>query len=175
MCCRGADGVYPPPRDGDGVLLDEQDEDESAHTLRHIRRFIFEGLNSYDQSELESMGMADFFHPDVQWYGPGGIGACNGLSEFENYHQKHWLHAYPDRAVQNLDALIAEGSYSGGPGWAGVNSVLTCSSAWQTYETGLTNAPLFTRRTKISRRLGLQAYAAHAAIQLAIDQQDGRY
>jgi predicted ester cyclase len=122
---RGADGVYPPPRDGDGCLLDEQDEDESAYTLRHIRRFIFEGLNSYDQSELKSMGMADFFHPDVQWYGPGGIGACNGLNEFEDYHQRHWLHAYPDRAVQNLDALIAEGAYSSGPGWAGVKATHT--------------------------------------------------
>jgi predicted ester cyclase len=122
---RGADGVYPPPREDDGVLLDEQDEDESAHTLQHIRRFIFEGLNSYDQSELKSMGMADFFRPDIQWYGPGGIGACNGLKEFEDYHQRHWLHAFPDRAVQDLDALIAEGSYSGGPGWAGVKATHT--------------------------------------------------
>ena len=117
---RGADGVYPPPRQGDGVLLAEQDEAESAHTLEHIRRFIFDGLNNYDQSELKSMGMADFFHPDVQWYGPGGIGACDGLKEFEDFHQKHWLRAYPDRAVQDLDALIGEGKYSAAPGWAGV-------------------------------------------------------
>ncbi len=117
---RGADGVYPPPKKRDGLLLAEQDDAESAHTLEHIRRFIFDALNSYDQSDLKSMGIADFFHPDVQWYGPGGIGACNGLQEFEGFHQRHWLHAYPDRAVQNLDALIAEGKYSGGPGWAGV-------------------------------------------------------
>ena len=117
---RGKDGVYPPPAKADGLLFDEQDDAESDYALRHIRRFIFDGLNNYDQSDLKSMGIADFFHPDVQWYGPGGIGACDGLKEFENYHQKHWLHAYPDRAVQDLDALIAEGSYSGGPGWAGV-------------------------------------------------------
>lgn len=48
-----------------------QDAATSDYTLQHIRRFIFEGLNSYDQSELKSMGMADFFHPDVKWYGPG--------------------------------------------------------------------------------------------------------
>jgi predicted ester cyclase len=117
---RGIDGLYPPPVANDGVMLDEQDAAVSDNTLQHIRRFIFEGLNAYDQSELKSMGMADFFHPDVKWYGPGGIGACLSLREFEENHQKHWLHAYPDRAVQNLDALIAEGAYSGGPGWAGV-------------------------------------------------------
>lgn len=122
---RGADGLYPPPRAKDGILLDAQDEQISAYTLQHIRRFIFEGLNSYDQSELKSMGMADYFHPEVQWYGPGGIGACLNLREFEDHHQKWWLRAYPDRQVQDLDALFAEGPYSGGPGWAGVKATHT--------------------------------------------------
>ena len=122
---RGQDGFYPPPHANDGILLDAQDEQESAYSLDHIRRFIFDGLNNYDQSELESMGMADFFHPDVQWYGPGGIGACLNLKEFETLHQQPWLHAFPDRAVQNLDALFAEGDYSGAPGWAGVKATHT--------------------------------------------------
>jgi predicted ester cyclase len=117
---RGIDGLYPPPAAGDGVMHAAQDTAQTGHTLEHIRRFIFEGLNAYDQGELKSMGMADFFHPDVKWYGPGGIGACLSFKEFEDNHQKHWLHAYPDRSVQDLDALIAEGPYSGGPGWAGV-------------------------------------------------------
>ncbi len=119
---RGVDGVYPPPAAGDGLLLDAQDERKSAHTLAHIRRFVFDALNSYDQSELKSMGIADYFHPDVHWYGPGGIGACLGFAAFEEHHQKHWLRAFPDRQVQDLDALIAEGHYSGGPGWAGVRA-----------------------------------------------------
>lgn len=122
---RGQDSIYPPPQANDGILLDAQDEAESAYSLDHIRRFIFDGLNAYDQSELKSMGMADFFHHDVQWYGPGGIGACLSLKEFEDLHQQPWLIAYPDRQVQNLDALIAEGAYSGAPGWAGVKATHT--------------------------------------------------
>ena len=117
---RGIDGVYPPPRANDGILREAQLEEESLYSLDHIRRFIFDGLNRFDQSDLKSMGMADFFHPEVQWYGPGGIGACLSFKDFETRHQEPWLHAYPDRSVQNLDALIAEGSYSGAPGWAGV-------------------------------------------------------
>lgn len=119
---KGVDGIYPPPAAGDGVLLDAQDAATSAESLRHIREFIFEGLNAFDQNKLESMGMADYFHPDVQWYGPGGIGACLSFKEFEENHQQPWLVAFPDRAVQNLNALIAEGPYSGGPGWAGVKA-----------------------------------------------------
>jgi predicted ester cyclase len=122
---QGAGGLYPPPRAKDGILLKVQNEQESAYSLDHIRRFIFEGLNRYDQSNLTSMSMANFFHPDVQWYGPGGIGACLSLKEFEDYHQKPWLHAYPDRRVQDLTALFAEGCYSGAPGWAGVRATHT--------------------------------------------------
>ncbi len=121
----GIDALYPPPAANDGVMLKAQDEQTSAHTLEHIRRFIFDALNSYDQSALESMGIADYFHPAVSWYGPGGIGACMSLKEFEENHQRHWLRAYPDRHVQDLDALIAEGPYSGGAGWAGVKATHT--------------------------------------------------
>ncbi len=119
---RGADGIWPPPAANDGVIPDLQDDQISRYSLEHIRRFIFDGLNKYDQANLESMGMADFFHPDVKWYGPGGIGACLNFDEFERLHQQPWLEAFPDRAVQNLDALFAEGLYSGAPGWAGVRA-----------------------------------------------------
>ena len=119
---RGREGLYPPPQLADGILTDVQDASVSACSLDHIRRFIFGGLNNYDQSDLKSMGMARFFCPDIRWYGPGGIGACLSLTEFEDLHQKPWLQAFPDRRVQDLTALIAEGCYSGGPGWAGVKA-----------------------------------------------------
>lgn len=121
----GAPGLYPAPAAGDGLLHAEQPADASSYSLDHIRRFIFDGLNAFDQDELESMGMADWFHPDVRWYGPGGIGACMSFNEFEDLHQAPWLVAYPDRQVQDLDALFAEGNYSGAPGWAGVTATHT--------------------------------------------------
>lgn len=117
---RGQDNIYPPPAANDGILHDVQDAAQSAYSLEHIRAFIFDGLNAFDQDDLKSMGMADYFHPNVQWYGPGGIGACLSFQQFEDLHQAPWLVAYPDRRVQDLDALIAEGAYSGAPGWAGV-------------------------------------------------------
>ncbi len=118
----GEDHVYPTPKAADGILLDAQNVQQSSYTLDHIWQFIYESLNQYDESNLESMGVSDFFPPEIQWYGPGGIGACYSLAEFENYHQKHWLHAFPDREVQDLTALFGEGNYSGGPGWAGVKA-----------------------------------------------------
>ena len=122
---RGADGIYPPPAASDGVALGPHDQEASRHSLEHIRQFIFDGLNNYDETALNSMGMADFFHRDVRWYGPGGIGACLSFKEFEDFHQRPWLTAYPDRRVQDLDALFAEGAYSAGSGWAGVKATHT--------------------------------------------------
>lgn len=117
---RGADHLYPAPAAGDGVLRDPSDPAQSAYSLEHIRAFIYDGLNAFDESDLASMGMANWFHPDVAWYGPGGIGACLSFHEFETLHQAPWLVAFPDRQVQDLDAIIAEGVYSAAPGWSGV-------------------------------------------------------
>ncbi len=117
---RGKDGIYPPPLNDDAVLLERQNETRTARTLDLIRRFIFEGLNVYDQASLESMGLANFFIPDIKWYGPGGIGACYGIDEFEQFHQRHWLTAFPDREVLDIDCLYAEGDYTGAAGWPDV-------------------------------------------------------
>jgi predicted ester cyclase len=121
----GAAGLYPPPAANDGVLHDAPPADLTSHSLEHIRSFIFDGLNAFDQDDLSSMGMADYFHRELRWYGPGGIGACLSFKEFEDFHQVPWLVAFPDRKVQDLDALFAEGSYSGAPGWAGVRAIHT--------------------------------------------------
>lgn len=115
---RGAPFVYPAPTGDDGQLWEDQgDADE---LLTYGRQFIFGGLNAFDQSALKSMGMADFFHPNLKWYGPGGIGACLSLQEFEELHQRPWLDAFPDRKVGNLDNLIAEGDYVGASSLPGV-------------------------------------------------------
>ena len=61
------------------------------------------------------MGMADYFHPNLKWYGPGGIRACFSFKEFEDLHQRPWLIAFPDRTVVDLDNLIAEAHLSAHP------------------------------------------------------------
>lgn len=117
---RGAMHVYPAPTGYDGVLADPQPDAETQHTLTFGRDFIFGGLNSFDESDLSSMGMAKFFHPNLKWYGPGGIGACLSLGEFETYHQQPWLIAFPDRKVMHLESLFAEGQMLAASGPMGV-------------------------------------------------------
>ena len=90
------------------MLLDAQNGEETAQSMELGRALIFGGLNTFDESDLSSMGMARFFHPNIKWYGPGGIGACLSLAEFETLHQRPWLEAFPDRKVMHLESLFAE-------------------------------------------------------------------
>ncbi len=117
---RGEVGLWPAPHHNDGVLRGAQDAAETEKSMQLIRGMVYEGLNSFDETQLESMGMADFFRQDMQWYGPCGIGSNRSLAAFEQNHQQHWLHAFPNRQVQDLDSLFTEGRYMGASGWAGV-------------------------------------------------------
>ena len=116
----GTSFAYPGPTGYDGVLTAEHDHAASAAVLAHARDFIFGGLNTFDQSDLSSMGLARFFHKNIKWDGPGGIGACLSLQEFVDLHQRPWLVARPDRAVRDLDTLIAEDRIVGASSFPGV-------------------------------------------------------
>ena len=104
----GALHVFPAPTGYNGELLTEQDAAITSKTRDFGRDFIFGGLNKFDENNLSSMAMAKFFHPNLKWYGPGGIGGCLSFTEFETFHQKPWLIAFPDRKVIHLESLFAE-------------------------------------------------------------------
>ena len=116
----GASHVYPAPTGYGGVLVETQSVEETAQSMELGRKLIFGGLNTFDESDLSSMGMARFFHPNIKWYGPGGIGACLSLGEFETLHQRPWLTAFPDRKVMHLESLFAEGRMVAASGPRGV-------------------------------------------------------
>lgn len=121
----GIDNLFPPPMAKDGILHEIQDQDVTIQELERIRSFIYDSLNNYNHEDLGSMGVADFFHPEVNWYGPGGIGACMSLKKFENFHQKPWLNAFPNRQTEDLDSLFAEGLYTAASGWANTRALHT--------------------------------------------------
>ncbi len=122
---RGASHVFPVATGFDGELDAPQSAEQTAQTLRLGHDLLYGGLNGFDQDNLASMGMADFFHPNLKWYGPGGIGACLSFTEFEQFHQQPWLMAFPDRKVVGLESLFAEGRLLASSGVAGVTATHT--------------------------------------------------
>lgn len=113
---RGAEGgrFLPPPR-GEGVQLTEQDEVESRRTRQLVAALI---------RSIESrlpVPDEDFWHPDMHWYGPTGIGSCFGLAQYEQFHGAPWVQAFPDvlptppggRLIGIADGeILAEGHYA---------------------------------------------------------------
>ncbi len=112
--------VIPGPTTQDGVLLDEQNEEESRQTMELVEGMLFDGLNSYEERGLENMGMEQYWHEDFMWYGPAGIGSTRGIDGFQDFHQNPFLEAFPDREVGHHDSRIAEGDYCASTGWPAV-------------------------------------------------------
>ena len=101
---RGAEGgKVPGPHTGDGVLLTEQDELETRKT-RQLVEAMLTGMGRYvrsrDGASMCSMEQEHYWHPQMHWYGPSGIGACLSLEEFQDFHQRPWLHGFGDRTVE---------------------------------------------------------------------------
>lgn len=113
----GLAGFVPPPRAADGVLLADQAPAESEMTFQIAYDMLFQGMNSFDQESKESMGFSRYWHDNMHWYGPAGIGATRDLNEFEQCHQLPWLRAFPDRQVVWESPMFADGHYAATAGW----------------------------------------------------------
>ena len=123
-------GRVPGPHTGDGLLLSKQDELETRETSQLVEA-MGQGLRRYvrsrDGADMQSMEQEHYWHPQMHWYGPSGIGACFSLEEFEDFHQRPWLHGFGDRGVPDTAGgrmfglaegdRLAEGCYASLGGW----------------------------------------------------------
>ena len=117
----GAEFMVPGPQNSDGILLAETDPALAIASMQSLDRMIG-GLKSFNQKDLQSMGMHAFWHPEMMWYGPFGIGTSRQVEGFQKHHQKPFLHAFPDRVGGNHISRIAEGHYIASTGWPSVHA-----------------------------------------------------
>ncbi len=117
----GAELLAPAPMTHDGVRRTTGPEAESMKTLRLVEAMIA-GLMRYDRNTLASMEQERFWHKDMMWYGPAGIGTTRGLSGFQNYHQKPFLAFIPDRVGGNHVARIGDACYVASGGWPSITA-----------------------------------------------------
>ena len=118
-------GKIPGPVARDGVLLTEQDPLESRKSLQLVAA-MGQGMRRYvrsrDRGDLRSMEQNKYWHPDMKWYGPSGIGGCFTLEEYEDFHQRPWLEGFGDRDIIRTGSgrrmgRIGEGLYCAGGIW----------------------------------------------------------
>jgi predicted ester cyclase len=129
----GAEGMWPGPFANDGVLLTEQDAQESAASLS-LTMAMQASLGAYNDTlnagrqGLLTMPQTQYWHPKMMWYGPSGIGSTRGLAGFVDYHQLPFRIAFPrDPNLPQPPSMgkhggshyvrIGDGRYSATGGW----------------------------------------------------------
>jgi predicted ester cyclase len=120
----GRDILVPGPRTADGLQRALSDPALGQASFELVMAMIG-GLGRYDKSDLKSMGMTRFWHPDMMWYGPCGIGTTRSIAGFEQHHQRPFLTAIPDRKGGNHRARFGDGAYVASTGWPSIHATHT--------------------------------------------------
>jgi predicted ester cyclase len=72
---------------------------------------MYEGLNDH-----RIQGGEAFWTQDMIWRGPAGIDTKHGLKQYQEEHQRPFLHAFPDKKAFD-EIRIAEGDYVAASGY----------------------------------------------------------
>ena len=116
--------VAIPPRLGNGLAVAPQDPVASADTLALVEAMLG-GCNALDGSDLASMGMSRFWHEDMVWHGPWGVGSYRGYEEFQDHAQGPSVRSFPNRRGGFHQARIADGLTAAFTGWPSLQGDFT--------------------------------------------------
>ncbi len=114
-----------PPISNDGIILYDIAEIESKKTLKLIEDMCYYGLPALRKVEKawqphpQSIAvMAEYWHDDMLWYGPAGIGSSKGIAGFEKTHEIPWEMTFKLKDVPII--TIGDGNYASCCGWPAI-------------------------------------------------------
>ncbi|MEM6729662.1 MAG: nuclear transport factor 2 family protein, partial [Pseudomonadota bacterium] len=111
----GANMVTPGPRTHDGLLYEAQPAGEGAATLNLYQTMINRLLDAKVDTRLTPLE-ADW-HPDMIWWGPGGIGAPYTQERYIAQHAAPFADGLEWGTFFGHRCELAEGHYGGFFGW----------------------------------------------------------
>ena len=112
----GEEGPPTGPAANNGIRLDDSPPEESARTLNLVEAML-NGCNRLRDGRLESMGMSAFWHSDMAWHGPWGIGTCRGFESFQRDAQGPSAQSFPNRRGGFHRCRFADGEAAAFAGW----------------------------------------------------------
>ena len=113
----GTEMLFPGPATHDGVLPPQPERSDASAALVEA---MLTDLRSYDPATFQSAGQTGdggYWHPDMLWFGPGGVGANFTYAGFDRDHRVAFLTAFPDRVGGNHFARFGDGNYVCSGGW----------------------------------------------------------
>jgi len=113
----GLETLFPGPATHDGVFPDLPEQSE---TSLDIVEAMLADLTQYDPVTFQSKGQTGaggYWHANMFWYGPGGVGSNYTYEGFDKDHRIPFLKAFPDRKGGNHYCRIGDGAYAAVSGW----------------------------------------------------------
>lgn len=127
----GREWHTPGPINQDGLMDQSSDISRSLHCRDHVLDMLT-ALTRHPKEPVEAMELEKFWHANMTWYGPAGIGTTRGISGFRHWHQIPFLNAMPDRGQfpdETKGHFFAEGDYVAVTGWPDMVQTIT-GSGW---------------------------------------------
>ncbi|MDU8910837.1 ester cyclase [Aestuariicoccus sp. MJ-SS9] len=112
----GTEITFPAPATQDGLIPRTGD---GTATLDRVQAMLAD-LHVFDPETGTSKGQTGedgYWHRDMFWYGPAGIGSNFRWDGFVQDHRASFLHAFPDRKGGNHYCRIGDGQYAAVSGW----------------------------------------------------------
>ena len=116
----GREFCIPGPASGDGIFREARDPERSRASRQLIIEMLEYMKRHPSQGGPEVMEMPRFWHQQMNWYGPAGIGTGRGIEGFRNWHQIPFLKGMPDRGGK-VDQItyhfFGDNDYAAVTGW----------------------------------------------------------
>ncbi len=112
----GGEITFPAPETQDGLFPTSAGGEKSLDIVEGM----LHDLHAFDPATFGSKdqtGDNGYWHEDMMWYGPGGVGSNYRWSGFVKDHREHFLRAFPDRKGGNHYCRIGDGDYAAVSGW----------------------------------------------------------
>ncbi|GGK37629.1 nuclear transport factor 2 family protein [Salinarimonas ramus] len=110
----GTEMLFPGPATHDGVMPEHPERSQASAELVEA---MLRDLRAFDPESYESQGQMGYWHRQMLWYGPGGIGANFTYPGFQRDHRIPFLTAFPDRVGGNHFCRFGDGDYVCSGGW----------------------------------------------------------
>ena len=107
----GAQIMAPAPRTQDGVLLQDAAPAEGAKTLALINAMVADLVGGGVASPEDHLGR--FWHDDMCWFGPAGIGASAWFDGYRRGHTGPFEDGLEFVRHNGHQARVAEGNFGG--------------------------------------------------------------
>ena len=113
----GLETMFPGPATHDGVFPSSPNLSDRSIDIVEA---MLSDLTEYDPITFRSKGQTGangYWHPNMFWYGPAGIGSNYTYPGFDRDHRIPFLKAFPDRKGGNHYCRIGDGAYAAVSGW----------------------------------------------------------